>query len=912
MMWSGMSGGAPAARAPLWLWSARRHTERMAYAKRYSRQEKVDLLTAYTAAVTHNPDHVEVWVETMDLTTEKLAAWRTQLQAGILGGDYLEVPENFRSDGSIAALAKLYRAQITQVKPDAHTVPVGSAAGLVVYGPDGNWRLDYLARARSALKAVMAAADAEPDRFLRPNATTSSDAPPGEGRRDKAAPLAPTPAEAVAKVRAAWGIDRFPLTERPALAPAGADAEARKAATRAREAADKRMTRWTDQLAGNPLAYNALLAWYRAQEPPLIDLPTHTGPAAPTWANADPAQWPPEGEGRWLNDMAKDLLGEALSVARLGDDRQRIIVLRRTVEAISAYIGASTQLPGAKIYYQHNVVRLWQWYAMEDLRTEEELRRAVKAGGTDKPIIAAVAAMCLHTVLRSWDSRAAQATMARAFEIFRPLSPTGPEQKGRERAIGHRLAQARVPKLQEVPKSDPPAFIRGVSSNVARLFFESELLRMAPSAPMADRYLKARRAILEHDRAQGNGHRVIQLADYSANLAVASPGARKELRPDQVRRLRTALLESTDGDPLEAAARRNEALSIQKSSFDGAVAEGLGGLAVLRRQREKGAKVDRDQLIMEEQLCMNLAGSAVQWLEHLLGGDPEWQKSIESRQWVLLTNLALHEANRAVQIIEKLYAEGELEGQRFAKDGFLADGNFLYRAWDILYRCTCAAATAALAFPSMNIKEDIARHHDFPNALNEVHLAVTTIDKPIVIGELPRLLHSMLWHSFLSGGVLPALKPETLNSSLIDLDPLTRVLTSEEIANPDCTTVMTFKRIKLLTDELIRRGWTAGAIGTIKSGSRVWAVLDERSGGLFSVWREQFEGLLLNARDEGVPSPPRKSPSFHEKLGAFGGDPAPAPEKEKPAERTDWGGVRGGLIPPAYPQAKPNAGGEEQ
>lgn len=907
-----MSGESVVARAPLRVRSVRHHTECMVYAKRYTRQEKVDLLTSYAAAVTHNPDHVEVWLEMVELKAEQLAGWRTQLQSGTLGGDYMEVPENFHSDGSLAALANLYRAQITQVKPGAHTVPVGSAAGLVVYGPDGNWRLDYLARALSALKAVIAAAEAAPERFLRPNATASSEASPGEGQRDKAAPLAPTPAEAVAKARAAWGIDRFPLTERPALAPAGADADARKAATRAREAADKRMARWTEQLAGNPLAYDALLDWYHAQEPPLIDLPIHTESTAPTWANADPTQWPPEGEGRWLNDMAKDLLEEALSVARLGDDRQRIIVLRRTVEAISAYIGASAQLPGAKIYYQHHVVRQWQWYAMEDLRTDEERRGTVKTSATDKPIIAAVAAMCLHTVLRNWDPQAAQATMTRAVDIFRPLSPTGREQKERERAIGHRLAQARVPRLQEVPKSNHPAFIRGVSSNVARLFFESELLRMAPSAPMADRYLEARRAILLHDREQGNGHRVIQLADYSANLAVASPGARKELRPDQVRDLRVALLKSTEGDPLQAAVRRNDALSIQKRSFDGAIAEGQRGLDVLRRQRKKGATVERDQLIMEEQLCMNLAGSAVQWLEHLLAGDPVWQKSIEQRQWVLLTNLALHESDRAVEIIEKLYIDGELEGQRYANDGFLADGNFLYRAWDILYRCTCAAATAALAFPSANLKEDIAKHHDFPHLLNEVHLAVTTIDKPIVIGELPRLLHSMLWHSFLAGGVLPALKPDTLNSSLIGLDPLTRVLTPEEIADPNCKTVMTYKRISLLTDELIRRGWTAGAIGTIKKGSRVWDVLDECSGGLFSVWRDQFDGLLLNARDEEAPSPPRKGPSFYEKFPALGGVPVPEPDEEKPGGRTDWGGARGGLISPAYPPAKPDTDDEDR
>lgn len=851
--------------------------------KPYTRREKLDLLDAYADALANNPDHIEVWLEVLGVTSKRLAEWRAEQEAGRLTGDEAELPTHFAEDGSIAALAQLYRAHITQVRPGTRTVPVDSAAGLVIYDTDGNWRLDYLARARSALKAVITVATAAPEKFLRPNASTSTktaEAPAAEETDATQTPLADTPADAVAKVRAAWGIDRFPVLDRPTRPRAGQEVEDALAAAKAREAADRRMTRWTDQLAGNPLAYDALRDWYRRQEQPKYPLPPSSLRTPPTWEHADPTTWPPDGEGQWLDEMARHLLGETLPLARLGDDRQRIIVLRRTVETISDYIRDNSQLTGAKFYYQHHVVRPWQWYSMEDLRTPEERMGTVKSTTRDKAIIAAIAAMALHTVLRDWDPKAAEATFKRAFDMFQAFSPTAPEQNYRQRAVTHRMQQARLPQLQVVATPNHPEFIRNVSERVAELFYESELLRMAPGRVMAGRYLAVRRVIQPHDKATGNGNRVIQLADYAANLAVASPAVRKKLGPGQLLELRQMLLNSTAGDPLQAAARRNDALAMQKSSYDGALTEALRGLNLLKQQRGDGAKVERDQLIMEEQLCMNLAGSAVQWLEHLLGGDPEWQKTIEPRQWMLLTNFALHEANRAVEIIEQLHGGGELTAQRYADRGFLADENFVYRAWDILYRCICAATTVAVAFPSKNKNENVARQHDFPQALDQAHLAITTIDKPIAVSELPRLLHSMLWHTFLAGGVLPALKPDTLNGSLVNMDALTRVLTPEEIADPNCETVMTYTRIALITDWLIQRGWTAGAMGLIQPGSRVWDVLDDRSGGLYSVWREQFDGLLLTSRDKDVPQPPREKYSFHERI-AYPGD-RKLPEQAQP------------------------------
>lgn len=798
--------------------------------KRYGRQQKLDLLSAYQDALTHSPDHVMLWLDAVGTDADRMGTWRAQLAAGELAGDEVSVPAGAHPDGSIAKLANLYRARITQVKPAVHSVAPGSAAGLVVFDTDGFWHLDYLARARSALRHVITVAQETPEVYLRPTGVD--------------------PETAVAAVRAACGVDRFPHVDRPS-----GDAAAR-------EAADKRINRWSEQLFSKPEAFASLLEWYRMQEAPLRPLPTVPGDTPPSWQRADPANWPSGSEREWLDDVAWRHLGELPQLARLGEDRQRIIVMRRTAQLVSEYIRDNRQLNGAKIYYQHHVVRLWQAYSMEDLRTPEERSSGATSGATDKAVIAAVAAMCLHTVIREWDPAAAARTVDRAVDIFVPFSTRSPESNHRARAVAHRKQRAELPKIQPVVTPQHPPFIKDVSERVAALFFASDLLRLAPGPVHVDEYLAKRRLIDVVDRRKGNGEKVIQLADYAANLAVASAAVRKRLQPWQLLALKQALLRSTAATPLSAAIHRNDALSLQRRRYDGAITEGLRGRETLERLGSEPGVARRDRLIVEEQLCLNLAGSAVQWLEHLLAGDSRWQRGIEREQWQGLSNFALQQANRAVEIIEGLHEEGELATQRYA-DGFLADESFLFRAWDILYRCTCVAATAAAAFGF----DDPVRDYDFARDLRSIHLSITTIDKPIAVGELPRLLHSMLWHTFLDGGVLPALKYDTLNTSLVDKDALTRVLTPDELADPTCSTVMTYTRIALLTDWLIERGWTAGAIGELQPGSRPWQELDERSGGLYSVWREDFGTLLTSAFAEPPAIPPRDPYSFHTNVG---------------------------------------------
>jgi hypothetical protein len=235
---------------------------------------------------------------------------------------------------------------------------------------------------------------------------------------------------------------------------------------------------------------------------------------------------------------------------------------------------------------------------------------------------------------------------------------------------------------------------------------------------------------------------------------------------------------------------------------------------------------------------LNIAGSAVQWLEHLLTGDDEWLAGVERSQWRRLVHQAMHAAGDALDLIGELWDHGELEGARYST-GFISDRTFVFRAFEIYYRCACVSATVAATFGF-----DDPRELDYPAVLLDIYRQVTTLPFPIPDAVLPRLVHSILWHAFLARAVLPALHYD-VNESLIDLDALTRPLAPEEEGDPSATTTMTLARLKNLTDWLIGREWSAGALGRITAGSAVWRLLDDRSAGLYGLWREAFGDDLL-------------------------------------------------------------------
>ena len=836
----------------------------MSAERSFTSDEKRRLLAAYADALTNAPDTVEVFLDVIDVTHAQLALWQWQLDHGELVGDGEEDVPVLVGDGSILALGRMLRSVLTQGRPRDPIRP-GSAAAKVVYDDAGRWRIDYLARARSALTAVFDMFAIDPGSVISPNKPA-------------------TPGQAIAAVRASWGIDHLPRIEWETNVNA--------------ESADRRVDRWAETMCASPIAYEALRTWYRNRRDADADAdavrPALASSTPPVWMSRV-EKWPPSSEGAWVRDIARQRLGELPDlVALIGEDCQLSVVLRLTVAKVDAYVQLSEGYGGMKIFFQQHVVRPWQGYTMMDLRTPKEKAAGIAPQSRDERIVAAVVAMCLHTVINDWDAAAAQQAIDRIYALQRPGSPDRPEMNYRARAVAIRQAQARFPKIQELPNKERPLYVAQAHPRVFDLFCAAEMLQLAPGATFASDYVETRRRVTPEMVRDERNRMVSILADLAANLAIAPRRVRDSLDPRIVHAIRGGLRRNSESTAFGAALHRNEALGRQNVDYDGAIASGVRGMNRIRGLHHAGLPRDRDVLIMEEQLELNLAGSAVQWVEQLLAGEESWQRdAVPEGQWERFSNFAVHHATNAVAIIEMLLADGHLEGARY-NDGFLADANFVYKAHDILYRCTGAAAVAALTFPF----GEPDRAEALLAQLEQVHLGVTTIAHPIAPGELPRLMHSMLLHTFLMGGVLPALQYENLNRSLFDKDAITRVLDESEIGDHRARTEMTYNRIALLTDWLIGRNWNAGWIGSVAEDSPVWKTLEKRSGGLYGKWREDFGELLLGAHAPDGTLPSSANHSFH----VGGATPKNLDTEDAPRiVRSDWSGGRDDLIPPAYP-----------
>lgn len=838
------------------------HGSGMSADQSFTRAEKLRNLAAYQDALDNAPETVDIFIDVIGATRAQLALWQWQADNGLLIGDEGEEEMVLVGDGSILFLGRMLRTVLTQGRQRERVSP-GSAAGQVLFDEQGNWRVDYLARARSALKAVLDALAVDPGSVITAHTPY-------------------TPGHAVSAVRQSWGIDQLPRIEWED----GVNTES----------ASRLVDRWAATMCASPIAYEALRNWYRDRPESERVRPAVASQTPPVWT-AITEKWPPSIEGTWVRDAARAWLGDMPELtALIGDDAQLKVVLRLAIAKVDAYARFSEGYGGMKIFFQQNVVRPWQGYTMIDLRTPKERAAGIAPRTRDERIVAAVVAMCLHGVINDEDRQAASQMIDRIYALQQPGNTDRPEKNYRARAVANRQSQARLPALQKVLRKKHPAYItQAQQPEVFVLFCDAERLQLAPGAAFADIYISTRRTITREKLRDERSLKVAILADLIANLAIAPPKVQKSLGRGQAETIRAGLQRIAAGMAFTAAVHRNDALSLQNEDYIGAITSGVEGISSLRRRLAIGHSRDRDMLIMEEQLEMNLAGSAVQWVEHLLAGDATWQRNVVPQdQWERFGNFAVHHATNAVAIIEYLFEKGELNGERY-HNGFLGDRNFVYRAHDILYRCTGAAAVAALAFPH----GERGRGADLVAHLEEIHLGVTTLPHPIAASEMPRLMHSMLLHSFLTGGVLPALQYDNLNASLFDKDFITRVLDADERGDRRARTTMTYDRITLMTDWLIGRNWNAGWIGSVVEGSPVWNVLDERSGGLYSKWRSDFKELLLGAyTPEGV-RPSSGDYSFHSGTGK----PKDLDSEGAPRiSRSDWSGVRDDLIPPSFPQ----------
>lgn len=755
---------------------------------------------------------------TLGISKARFVEWWLDARDGTLTDDPPAIEPDIRDD-SIYQLAVLHRAVILQRRVPQDGIANGRAAWAVIHNDDGSWRADYLARARSALRAIFDEIARHPDDVLHPRRGT-------------------TPEQAIAHARAYVGVDTVPSSIE--LDESIVDlSEQRKE----RAAEQARLADWAERISLHPSSFAALDQWFQTTAfRGFVHRTRHSGPVV--W-KVKAEMWPPEEERGDMLQIMHDRLGSLdNSLGWLTDDQDRHLeVLRRRVVALhSDYIRGGKGNVALKWHWQHNVVRPWLKLSMEDFRTQAERSAPLPSVGTrERDATAAIAAMCFYTVLAEWDDPRVSETIAQIGALRRVFEGELPEQLHRERATMHRARAARMQRAERVEQPPNPSYVRRASAPVQELFHAAETVRAHPNADVVQRYLSRRSTIKSRLMRDVDLH-VLKICDYTVNLATATRRVRAQLRPGQLPHIRAALLASAgEAGAYSFSTHRNDALSRQGvRTPDLALATARHGLDELQGKAEHGSvRREREYLEMVEQMQLNIAGSAVQWLEHLMTGDDEWLAGIERAQWRKLVNQAMHAASDAMSRITELWDDGVLDGPRYIT-GYISDLTFVFRAFEIYYRCVCVSATVAATFGF-----DDPRELDYPLMLIDIYRQVTTLPFPIPDAVLPRLMHSILWHAFLARAELPALHDDDVNQSLIALDALSRPLKPEEKDDPDATTTMTLDRLKNLTDWLIGRRWSAGALGRITPDSAVWRLLHERSGGLYTLWREAFGDDLL-------------------------------------------------------------------
>ncbi len=783
--------------------------------KQFTREEKLAVLAQHEqASASGDQDRL---LAVIGISQARFLEWWIDARDDTLTDDPVDV-ESSERDGSIYQLARLYRAVILQRYVPRGGIDPGTAAWTVVHHDDGSWRADYLARARGALRAVFDEAAMHPDDVL----TTR---------------LGTTTAQAIAQARAYVGVDTVPISVE--LDERIADVTERH---NEREAEQKRLADWIRHVAHYAPSFTALDQWLRTT--PFRELEPSTRYAhADVWIE-NPERWPPAPERADMLQVMFTRLGSLQGeLPWLPDEDQRHLeVLRRRVVALhSDYIRGGKGNVALKWHWQHNVVRPWLKLSMEDFRTPAE-RAAPRpsVGEREQRTTAAIAAMCFYTVLAEWENAPVATTIAQIGALRRVFKGELPEQLHRERANLDRARATRTQQIEKVEQPASPSYVRRASPGVQNLFHAAETVRAYPNAAVVERYL-SRRTDIKHLVSDVDVH-VLKICDYTVNLATATRRVRTQLGPNQLPRIRAALLRSAgESGAYSFSIHRNDALSKQGTRTpDLALATARHGLDELEGKAQHGSiRREREYLEMVEQMQLNIAGSAVQWLEHLLAGDDEWLAGVERTQWRKLVNQAMHAAGDAMYRIMELWDDGELDGPRYIT-GFVSDRTFVFRAFEIYYRCACVSATVAATFGF-----DDPRELDYSAVLLDIYRQVTTLPFPIPGAVLPRLVHSILWHAFLAHAELPALHPDDVNDSLIALDGLTRPLAPDEEHDPAGKTTMTLARLKHLTNWLIEQGWSAGALGRVTPGSAVWHLLDDRSGGLYTLWREAFGEDLL-------------------------------------------------------------------
>lgn len=759
-----------------------------------------------------------------------LQRWRAEEDAGELADDAGAAAAD---DASVASLARSFRSLILQRAPRL-TVPPNSLAGPVVFNWRGERRRDYLARARSALRAVLDAAAADPTRVLNVRAVE--------------------PEIALAALRRRWGVDTIPQEAEeaydvlhPNLKP---DVEPASVEDR-RSATARRFERWEGELAVHPITRAALREWLASSPLTVVEAdPAEEGESL-GWAS-DPMLWPPIAEREHLLRRTRQIVGrlDGLDDVRgaPSPSERHLAVLRRRIDAIARqYVSGGTQRETRNRLFaslRADVVRPWQGETKINFAAEDP--ESVQADAATLRSLGVITSMAAYEALAHW-------TRSDTDVIIQSLrrSSADPAAAYRSALLVPRPAARLVEAAEKRPKDhwDDARFVSTSSPAVLRLFQRAEELRGGAGQELADFYLRSREAISTPLRQMTlHDKQVVLFADLIANLAVANHRTQRLLRRDQT----SAFKEFLKVSAAEADRRvyglfggRDTALSLQGRSHEAAVGVGRQVLSQLRRGREQVTGNDADErrrTEVEQQLTLLIAGSAVQLLEEHLGQSRRAQEATPIEEWQEMVGLAMRHADHSLALIEEMDLSGDLSSPRF-ESGFFADESFLFRAHEIYYRCACAAATATWAFNLESL--------DYIELLPKIHKATVSLKRPFTDDNMGRLLPSMIWHAFLMGHRMPALQYDA-NPRLFDFDPLVRVLGAREEGDPAAITVWTWNRLDVLTSQLIDAGKHAGPLGTVPKDSRVWQFLDDRSNGQFSQWRTVFGDRLLPSVDGGA------------------------------------------------------------
>lgn len=787
--------------------------------------EKAAFLAAYAAARTET-DRTSLRMP-FGLTEPVIARWRVEETAGTLADDE-PAPEH--QGDQVGRLARLFSDLITRGQSKEVIRPL-TLAGHVVLDDAGRWRADHLARTRAALEFIFAVVERDPEAFVTPNRPVSA-------------------ADAVAAVRAHWGIDRFPvLVGAERLNPHTPASHATPQKFADRETRMRTIRRWSHSIFGNAEAAVALDQWLR-------DAPAARTTAPPVhqqvWSAPDPASWPPPDEAAYLTAIARGHLGELEELANLGDDRHLRVLRRRATSLITEYTSSIDDWASLTGFLTVSVIRPW---LPSSLLPYEENEDDVPDRWTRQPRLAAAAisALCLYRAIREWDGAAMQIAVSterrHIVERTDVRAPTGagavddsapePRRSGSARSAAELLD---APRRTQVTNPLLPVFVRGATQAAQELFTRAQQIAQAKHPVFVSRYLRWRTQLTPHTMPPIS-RRVVVLADYIAGLSASSREVRTLLSPDDRLALRTALTESAlaDGNAYGMANARNDALEAQSSAPERALDLAWDGLASGPTGEGVTPASARQIREMRQQFALVMAGTATQIVEQDLSLSLDTLVRIRERgrydEVVARVDRnvrrAYRYANEAVDLIARLVEDTkEMSGPRYI-DGHLADKSFVLTAQLYYYRAACAGATAQAVF-------QLSRDIDFDEMLIAGHERLTTVPDDYPSASLARAIQAMLWHTFLNERRLPAL-PENANPVLAKLDPIARTSSRDRLIDK--------RRLKDLTQKLVDLGWDAGALGGFPAGSPTWQHLDWASSMMYGEWRKEW-GMRVEPRPE--------------------------------------------------------------